>query len=112
MNCNPVHAIPRKRLEVPEACGVQVTRSEDVIIVPPSPTATKFVAEAAIPLRLTKTLEDLVVHETPSEEVTIVPNAPTAATCDPEDATPNKEMFVPELTGAQVRVRAIRTLRA
>jgi hypothetical protein len=40
MNCDPVHAAPRKRFEVPDVCVVHVTRSDDVTIVPKSPTAT------------------------------------------------------------------------
>ena len=62
---------------VPEVREVHVEPSDEVIIVPELPTATKVLFPKVIPLRSFEVLEVFIVHEVPFDDVTMEPPAPT-----------------------------------
>ena len=68
---------PQRVFVVAEVLEVHVTPSEDVRMVPESPTTTKVPFEQVTPERVFVVPEVLEVHVVPSEEVRMVPEAPT-----------------------------------
>ncbi len=68
---------PVRYVDVPEVLEVQVVPSEEVRIVPLSPTATKVLFAWRILLRRNDSPDDFVVHVVPFDEVTMVPYRPT-----------------------------------
>jgi hypothetical protein len=69
---------PRKVFEVPDVLDVHEVPSDEVRMVPDSPTATKVLFPLVIPLRIFEIPDVLDAHEVPSEEVRMVPEYPTA----------------------------------
>ena len=67
----------RRSSVVPEVREVHVEPSDEVIIVPELPTATKVLFPKVIPLRSFEVLEVFSVHKVPFDEVTMEPPAPT-----------------------------------
>ena len=68
---------PWRLPDVPEVLEVHVVPSEEVRIVPVSPTVTKVPFPYVTPWRLPDVPEVLEVHVVPSEEERIVPEKPT-----------------------------------
>ena len=64
---------PRRLLEVPEVLLSQEVPSEEVSMVPESPTAIKVLFALVTSIRVCEVPDVLEVHEVPSEEVRMVP---------------------------------------
>ena len=64
---------PYRRFDVPEVLLSQEIPSEEVRMVPESPTAANVLFPKVTPLRVFDVPEVLVVHVVPSGEVTMVP---------------------------------------
>ena len=68
---------PLSLFEVPEVLDVHEVPSEEVRIVPESPTATKVLFAKVTPYNHFEVPEVLDVHKVPSEDVRIIPESPT-----------------------------------
>ena len=73
-----MEVIPLSQFVVPEVLEVQEIPSEEVSIVPESPTAMNVLFECVTPESRFVVPEVLKVHVAKSEEVNIVPASPTA----------------------------------
>ena len=68
---------PQRRFDVPEVLLSQVIPSEEVRMVPETPTATNVLFANPTPYRESYVPEILDVQDAPSDEVRIVPEMPT-----------------------------------
>ena len=87
----------RSSSKIPEFLEVHEVPSEDVRMVPDSPTTTKLLFAKVTPRKYCEVPDVLEVHEVPSEEVRMVPNQPTATNVLPPKVTPPRYCEVPEL---------------
>ena len=67
---------------------VHVDPSEDLIIVPPAPTATNLLAPNATLFNALVTPDVRIVQDEPLDELATLPESPTATATEPLDASP------------------------
>ena len=82
---------------MPDVLFAQLKPSEEVRIVPSSPTATNCVPDQAISKSPLVVPDALLVQLMPSGEVRIVPFSPTATNCVPDQTIPLGLSVVPDI---------------
>ena len=89
---------PLSLFEVPEVLRVHEVPSEEVRIVPESPTATKVLFAKVTPYNHFEVPEVLDVHKVPSEDVRIIPESPTETNNPLELVVSSVVVVVPEFS--------------